>query len=94
MRRLPDDDLAARLAEIERLPLSFEGRVCARLAALINAADELPTWLTADMCEAISDAVVMACHHARVPVVRVRRLVDPDAAAHSTRAGRLMRPRD
>lgn len=92
--RTPDADLARRLAEIDRLPLSFEGRALARLACRINALETLPPWLSAEECQRLGDAVVLACHGARVPVARLRRLVDPDAAAWEARVLGVMRPRD
>ena len=87
-------DLDRRLAEIDRLPLSFEGRLLARLAARVNAADVLPWWMTEAECARLGDALVSACHAARVPVSRVRRLVDPEAEDFERRAIRVMRSRD
>lgn len=91
--RLPDR-LDERLAEIDRLPLSFEGRLLARLAARINAREEVPAWVGSDECARIGEAVIAACHEARVPVSAVRRLVDPGAAAWERGAFGVMRPRD
>lgn len=93
-----DTSLRARLAAIDRLPLSYEGRTLARLAAHVNevvAIDgRLPVWLSQDECERIGEGIVSACHAARLPVGRVRRLVDPGAAAWERGATDVMRPRD
>lgn len=71
-------DLPERLAEIDRLPLDLPGRQLARLVALMNASG-----IAMDSAEAerVGDALAQACHDAKVPTGRVRRLVDPDSAA-------------
>lgn len=84
-------DLGERLHEIDRLPLSPEGRALARLLCLLNEAG-----VTADRAETerIGMALAVACHRARVPTVRVRRLIDPASASFARRAWEFMRPGD
>lgn len=84
-------DLPDRLREIDRLPLSAEGRALARLIALLN---EAGVALSADEAERVGTALTLACHEARVPTGRVRRLVDPEAAGFVTGVARFMRLRD
>lgn len=90
----PPTDLDRRLALIDRLPLSWEGRLLARLAARVNALDQLPPWLPPSECARLGEAVVSACHEARVPVSDVRELVDPGAGEWARSATQIMRPRD
>ena len=90
----PPSDLDRRLAMIDRLPLTWEGRLLARLAARLNALDELPAWLPHDECARLGEAVVSACHAAKVPVSEIRPLVDPGAAEWARAATQIMRPRD
>ena len=48
--------------------------------------------LDADELERLEDGLIAACHHARVPVDRVRRLTNPAAPSVGTRG--LVRARD
>lgn len=88
-----DPALAERLAALDLLPITFEGRTLARLAAIVNALPAPPRWLPEAERARLGEAVVSACHAARVPAREVRALVDPAAEAWESAVVGAMRPR-
>lgn len=87
-------DLPERLSAIDKLPLSPEGRALARLVATVNTLDSLPWWLSSCEAHAMGEALLQACHSARVPRSTMQSLVDPGGFVWYERMAPFMRPGD